>query len=52
MYYMKNTKEITITVGGEDWQKALDKAYKKRVKEVNIDGFRKGAAPKDIYIKN
>ena len=49
---MKNTKEITITVGGEDWQKALDKAYKKRVKEVHIDGFRKGAAPKDIYIKN
>ncbi len=49
---MKNTKEITITVGGEDWQKALDKAYKKRVKEVNIDGFRKGAAPKEIYIKN
>ena len=49
---MKNTKKITITVGGEDWQKALDKAYKKRVKEVNIDGFRKGAAPKEIYIKN
>ena len=49
---MKNVKEITITIEGEDWQKALDKSFKKRNKEVKIDGFRKGAAPKDIYIKN
>lgn len=49
---MKNVKEITITIEGEDWQKALDKSFKKKNKEVTIDGFRKGAAPKDIYIKN
>ena len=49
---MKNVKEITITIEGEDWQKALDKSFKKRNKEVKIDGFRKGAAPKEIYIKN
>lgn len=49
---MKNVKEITITIEGEDWQKALDKSFKKRNKEVKIDGFRKGAAPKEIYVKN
>ena len=49
---MKNVKEITITIEGEDWQKALDKSFKKKNKEVTIDGFRKGTAPKEIYIKN
>ena len=49
---MKNVSEITITMEGEAWQKALDKSFKKRNKEVKIDGFRKGSAPKDIYIKN
>ena len=49
---MKNKKEITITIEGESWQKALDKSFKKKNKEVKIDGFRKGSAPKDIYIKN
>ena len=49
---MKNVKEITITIEGEVWQKALDKSFKKKNKEVTIDGFRKGAAPKEVYIKN
>ena len=49
---MKNIKEITITIEGEDWQKALDKSFKKKNKEVQIDGFRKGTAPKEVYIKN
>lgn len=49
---MKNVKEITITIEGESWQKALDKSFKKRNKEVKIDGFRKGTAPKEVYIKN
>ena len=34
---MKNVKEITITIEGEDWQKALDKSFKKRNKEVKIE---------------
>ncbi len=49
---MNNVKKITITIEGESWQKALDKSFKKRNKEVTIAGFRKGSAPKDIYIKN
>ena len=47
----KNIEKITIKVEGEEWQKALDKAFKKRVKEVKVDGFRKGSVPKNIYLE-
>lgn len=43
------TKEIKID--GKVWESALDKAFKKKNKDVKIDGFRKGTAPKEIYIK-
>jgi len=46
----KNVHEFEIKLDKE-WKEALDKAYKKKIKEVKIDGFRKGAAPKEIYIK-
>lgn len=49
---MNNVTERTITIEGEEWQKAIDKAFKKKNKDVKIDGFRKGNAPKDIYLKN
>lgn len=48
---MKNEHIIEYEVKGKDWEKALDTAFKKQVKEAKIDGFRKGAVPKDIYIK-
>lgn len=48
---MKNVKEIEIKVDGETWESALDKAYKKKNKDVKIEGFRKGTAPKNIFIK-
>lgn len=47
----KNIKEINVTIEGEDWQKAIDKAYDKVSKKVKIDGFRLGKAPKDIFLK-
>ena len=47
----KNDEKITIKIEGEEWQKALDKAFKKKAKEVKVDGFRKGAVPKDIYLE-
>ena len=47
----KNVHEITIKIEGSEWQECLDKAFKKKAKDVKIDGFRKGAAPKDVYIK-
>ena len=46
-----NVHEITIKVEGKEWETILDKAFKKKNKEVKIDGFRKGAAPRDMYIK-
>lgn len=47
----KNENEITITVEGKDWTDALDKAFKEKVKTVNVDGFRKGKVPRDIFEK-
>ena len=44
-------KEVLIKIDGEDWKKALDKAFKKLNKEAKIDGFRPGKAPKEVYIK-
>ncbi len=38
---MKNVKEIEIKIEGETWENALDKAYKKKNKEVKVEGFRK-----------
>ncbi len=47
----ENTEKIKIKVEGTEWEKALDKSFKKNVKERKVDGFRKGAIPKDMYIK-
>ncbi len=50
---MKNnkTKEISIKIEGEVWQQALDEAFKEANEKVKMDGFRKGKAPKDIFLK-
>ena len=48
---MKNVHEIEIKLEGEKWTKCLDNAFKKAIKEIKIDGFRKGTAPKDVYLK-
>lgn len=48
---MENIKEITKTIEGEKWQKAIDKAYNKLSKKAKIDGFRPGKAPKDVFLK-
>ena len=47
----KNVHEIEIVIEGKEWEKILDKVFKKKVKDVKIDGFRKGCVPKDVYIK-
>jgi len=48
---MKNVKEIEYSIEKEEWTKALDKAFNLKKKDINIDGFRKGSVPKDVYIK-
>ena len=42
----KNTVLLQIEVEEEQVNKALDKAYRKVVGQVNIPGFRKGKAPR------
>ena len=47
----KNVKEIKIKVEGEKWSKAIESAYNKASKNFQIDGFRKGKAPREMFIK-
>ena len=46
-----NKNEIKVKIEGENWSNALDKVFKKKNKDVTIPGFRKGKAPKDIFLK-
>lgn len=48
---MKNVHEIEIKVEKEEWSKALDKSFDKNVKNVKLDGFRKGKVPRNIFEK-
>ena len=48
---MKNVKEFEVEIGGQEWSKTLDKAFTAKKKDLKLDGFRKGAVPKDVYIK-
>ena len=47
----KNVVVKEVKIEGKDWEKCLDSAYKKKNKEVKVDGFRKGTAPKEVFIK-
>lgn len=44
-------KEILVKFEGEEWQDALNQAFKKANKTAKIDGFRPGKAPKDMFLK-
>ena len=46
-----NAYELTVSVDGEIFEKAINKVYKKQVKKINIPGFRKGKAPRHIIEK-
>ena len=43
-----NAYELTVSVDGEIFEKAINNVYKKQVKKINIPGFRKGKAPRHI----
>lgn len=44
-------KKVKVTIEGDSWKEALDKAFNKKVKDVTVDGFRKGKVPRDVYEK-
>ncbi len=47
----KNTVKLTIEVDKEAFASAVEKSYKKNVKQIAIPGFRKGKAPRAIIEK-
>lgn len=44
-----NEGVLTVTVPAEKVYKALDQAFKKVVKQINVPGFRKGKVPRPIF---
>lgn len=46
-----NSGVLTIEVPVEEVNKALDQAFKKVVKQINVPGFRKGKVPRQIFEK-
>lgn len=45
----KNT--IVKKVDKKVWKEALDKSFEKNVKDIKVDGFRKGKCPRDVFEK-
>ncbi|MDD2956554.1 MAG: trigger factor [Oscillospiraceae bacterium] len=46
-----NQHELKVSVGKEEFQASVEKAYHKNAKNINVPGFRKGKAPKHIIEK-
>lgn len=46
-----NKGQLTFEVDAETFDKALDQAFKKVVKNVSVPGFRKGKVPRPIFEK-
>jgi len=46
-----NIVKLTIEVDKEAFEKALDKSYRKNVKQIALPGFRKGKAPRKLIEK-
>ena len=47
----KNLYELEFTVDKAAFDEAVNKAYRKSVKNINVPGFRKGKAPRNIIEK-
>lgn len=47
----KSKGELSVTLEGQAWKTACDKAFTKLAKDVEIAGFRKGQAPKNLVEK-
>ena len=48
---MKNVKEIEIKLNKEEWTDILKKAFNKKKKDIQIDGFRKGSVTWNLFLK-
>ena len=46
-----STGDLEVTVSGEEWSNAVDKAFKKLANKISIPGFRKGKVPAQMLEK-
>ena len=44
-------EEVVIKVEGKEWKDLVDASFDTVIKDVKIDGFRKGKAPRNVYEK-
>lgn len=44
-------EEVIIKVEGKEWKELIDASFDTVIKDVEIDGFRKGKAPRNVYEK-
>ena len=47
----KNKLNLKLKVSGENWEKAIEEAYEKNKGKYNVQGFRKGKAPRKVIEK-
>ncbi len=47
----KNMAKLTVEVGADELEKAIEKAYQKQKKQISIPGFRKGKVPRQMVEK-
>ena len=48
----KSMVDMFVTIEGDEWKDAVSKAFDRLAKNVEIDGFRKGQAPKSLIEKH
>lgn len=46
-----NRYELEVEISAEDFEKAINKAFKNKVKKISVPGFRKGKAPRAFIEK-
>ena len=47
----KNVVSFEFSVSAEEFETAIEKAYRKNVGKINLQGFRKGKAPRKLIVK-
>lgn len=48
---MSNKHTIIKKIEKDSWEKALNESFKKNVKNAEVDGFRKGKCPRNVFEK-
>ena len=48
----KGMLKLHLTLSSEVWQKAVEAAYERTKGKYNVQGFRKGKAPRKVIEKN